>query len=171
MLQIRKKIPFILIAIVVVIGVVYLLYSPENDMTFEFYSDSKLYYDMDDYDDNGYVVENYAVPFYNDPEHKKVEIFYQNVMNDELAVFNQVSYGRGNIRHIDNFYFDGNNILVNRYEVNDTGTLIGSGDSTCSNQIELEVTNVSIKYWLVDCQIAFPPQEAERVILYEQPVD
>lgn len=171
MLQIRKKIPFILIAIVVVIGVVYLLYSPENDMTFEFYSDSKLYYDMDDYDDNGYVVENYAVPFYNDPEHKKVESFYQNVMNDELAVFNQVSYKRGNIRNIYNFYFDGNIVLVNRYEVNETGKLISSSDSTCSKQIEIEVSNDSMKYWLLDCKISFPPQEAERIILYEQPVD
>lgn len=157
-----------MIPIVLVIAAVVLLNQPEHEMTFEFYSDSKLDYDMSDYDHYDYVVENVTELFYNDPEHTKIDAFHQDVINNDPAVLNRVQYGIGNMRRIDNVYFDGDNLFLNKYQVSSRNMVSGCDNYTCSNQIEVEVTDDAVLYWAIDCQRSLPRQELERLILYEQ---
>ena len=140
-------------------------------MTFEFYSDSNLDYDMSDYDNHDYVVQNVTESFYNDPEHIKIEAFHQDVSNNKSAVLNQVQYGIGNIRYIDNVYFDGDNLYLNKYHVGSRNTVSGCNNYTCSDQIEVEITDDAILYWGIDCQVTLSPTKVDRVPFYEQQLD
>lgn len=158
----RRKYYLILVPIVVIIGIIYLMSSARNQITFEFKSNRKFSYAREDYDEQNYVIFDTFGYLHNDLDHTIIESFYQDVQQNNEAVYNHVFYNRANTRTIQNVHFDGDQVLVNEYEVSYVGDIRDERKYSCSNQIVSEESDETIRYQLVDCNLDYSTKELEE---------
>lgn len=158
----RQKYYLVIIPVILITVIFHFVNQTRNDMTNEFNSNKKFSYTREDYDQQNYVIFDTFNYLHNDLEHHIIQTFYQEVNQNKESVYNHVFYNRANTRMIQNAYFDGEQILVNEYEVSYVGDVLDTRSYTCGSQIVLVETDDSIRYRLVDCQLDYSAIELEE---------